>query len=179
MCLAPDRHIRTMGCTRQIEQRVHCHLCLIDVVSIGTLTRTTSLPRVPLTNHPGDHCRQATVRLRQAQFRDFLEHQFLSCARATESTKWRRSIRSARRRWPEGREPLSLGVPSRGFFNKRAWSRTENVLGSVGISMMHRFALTTVPHSLIQACAASRAGNALGATGRERNNLTSDEVKLS
>ena len=29
----------------------------------------------------GDHCRQATVRLRQAHFRDFLEHKFLSTAR--------------------------------------------------------------------------------------------------
>ena len=29
----------------------------------------------------GDHCRQATVRLRQAQFRDFLEQKFLSSAR--------------------------------------------------------------------------------------------------
>ena len=29
----------------------------------------------------GDHCRQATVRLRQAQFRDFLGHKFLSSAR--------------------------------------------------------------------------------------------------
>src|SRR5215472_9756518 len=56
----------------------------------------------------GDHCREATVRLRQAQFRDFLEHKFLSSARrkpgairATKSTKWRRSIRSATRRTNE------------------------------------------------------------------------------